>query len=136
MVIAMSKQQILIRLEDDIIEWLDSQCSELGISKPQLVVSLLKEKMMSGQVISVDIKGDISASDSISSTQFEEKCSDIDNDINNLDAAISVVNNKVGINTNDINDIKVGLDDIMTKLQVIEQWIATRPKPGRPKKTV
>jgi hypothetical protein len=134
-VIAMEKKQVLIRLDDAVFDWLESQCSELGISKPQLVVSILKEKMLTNQPISIDINDDITIDGSVSSAEFEKKCNDINEDINKVDTAISVINSLVSDNRLAIEDIGTDINDINSRLAVIEQWIASRPKPGRPKKS-
>ena len=136
----MDKKQVLIRLDDVLFDWLESQCSELGLSKPQLVVSILKEKMLTQRVISNDIIDDIALSGSASSIELEQKCNDIKadiaDDIDKLDASVSVVNSLVSDNRLAIENIGNDINDINNRLAVIEQWIASRPKTGRPKKSI
>jgi len=142
-VIAMGKQQILIRVGDELGDWLDNQADSLGVSKPQLILSLLSAQMLSGKEISNDIIPDIKSDSGVSRDELEQKCSDIkaaiDDDINELSIAMSVVNNDVGSIKDKVGDISTEVKDInadiIKRLEIVEQWIASRPKSGRPRKT-
>ena len=144
-VIAVDKKQVLIRLSDAEYDWLECHCNELGISKPQFILSLLKAEMPSSKGISNDITDDISASDSASKDELEQKVNDIESaikdDINALSVSLSVMNNDLGIVketvssvNQEVKDIKDINSDIIQRLLAVEEWIATRPKRGRPPK--
>ena len=153
-VIAVDKKQVLIRLSDAEYDWLECHCNELGISKPQFILSLLKAEMPSSKGISNDITDDISASDSASKDELEQKVNDIESaikdDINALSVSLSLMNSDLGIVKGLVGDNRLAIDDIGTdlsnikgvnvdilqRLAIVEQWINTRPKRGRPPKSV